>query len=252
MEVKQARAAIKDAKANLAEDQELYAVLNGQPMPEETSNESLLAIKEAKSNMDQAKARLDGTQIIAPFAGTIMQVNIAGGDTVAVGSTDNNVIDATKAIVIDDTSDPYLEVYWNESDWSMVKLGKVVEITFDDLSDQVYSGTITEVDSRLAVSNGSNVVRGEVSLNASYADLSLPIGATATVEAVNQRADNAVFIPIEALHEYSSGEYAVFVLTDGEPAIRTVEVGLKTAEYAQITSGLEAGEVVTTGITKTK
>ena len=72
------------------------------------------------------------------------------------------------------------------------------------------------------------------------------------MEAVSQRAENATYIPIEALHDLGSDKYAVFVLTDGEPKVRMVEVGIRNELYAQITSGLEPGDVVTTGLIKTK
>ncbi len=253
LELEQARQAITDAKATVEESKELYDVLSGAgTMPADTDNASLIGIKQARSAMEKAKARLDGTKIAAPFAGTIMQVNIAGGDTAALNSTETDVVDASNAIVIADTSDPYLEVYWNESDWSLVKVGTAVEITFDDLHDKVFTGKITEVDSQLYNSNGSQVVRGEVSLDSAYSDLNLPVGATASVVVVAQRAENAIYIPVEALHDLGSSEYAVFVITNGEPQVRTVQIGIQTSSYVQVTSGLAAGDVVTTGITKTK
>ncbi len=253
LELEQARQAISDAKAKLQESTELYGVLSGaSSMPDDSSNASLIAIKQARSAMDEARARLEGTKILAPFAATIMQVNVAGGDTAALNSTESDVVDASNAIVVADTSDPYLEVYWNESDWSLVKVGTAVEITFDDLGDRVFTGKITEVDSQLYNSNGSNVVRGEVSLDSSYSDLDLPVGASASVVVVAQRAENAVYVPVEALHDLGSGQYAVFVMASGEPSVRMVEIGIQTSSYVQITSGLQAGDVVTTGITKTK
>lgn len=252
MEIKQARLAIGDAQTRLKEAQEYYNVLTGDPMPEDTTNESLIALKQAKSNLEDAQANLDGTKIVAPFAGTIMQVNASGGDTAAFNSTESGVVNAAQIIVIDDTSKPYLDVYWDESDWSLLKVGTAVEITFDDLPDQVFSGKITEVDSDLYATDSSTAIRGEVSLDSSYADLNLPVGASASVEAVSQRAENAIYVPIEALHDLGTGQYAVFVLTNGEPKVRMVEVGLQTAQYAQITSGLEPGDVVTTGLVKTK
>jgi RND family efflux transporter MFP subunit len=252
MELKQARQAIVDAKAGVKEAEELCAVLNGEPIPDDASNASLIAIEQAKSTMEAAQARLDGAEIVAPFAGTVMQVNIKGGDTVAVNTTESGVVEASNAILIADTSNPYLEVYWGESDWSLVKAGTAVEISFDDLDGQAFSGKITEVDSELSVSNGSSVVAGKVSLDSAYADLDLPVGASASVVVVAQRAENAVYIPAEALHDLGSGQYAVFVMTNGEPRVRTVEIGLETDSYVQVTSGLEAGDVVTTGLTKTK
>ncbi len=252
MEIKQARLAIGDAKTKLKESQELYDVLTGDPMPEDTSNAALIKVKQAKSDLETAQARLDGTKIVAPFAGTVMQVNAAGGDTAEANATDSGTVNASTVVVVADTSHPYLEVYWDESDWNLLKVGNAVEITFDDLPDQVFSGKVTELDSGVYASGSTTAIRGEVSLDSSYADLNLPVGASASVEAISQRAANAIYIPVEALHETSADKYAVFVLVDGKPKVRVVEVGLKSELYAQVTSGLEPGEIVTTGLVKTK
>jgi multidrug efflux pump subunit AcrA (membrane-fusion protein) len=67
------------------------------------------------------------------------------------------------------------------------------------------------------------------------------------VEAIAQRADNAILVPVEALHETEAGSTWVFVLADGQVRLRQVDVGLMSEAYAAITSGLDAGEVVTTG-----
>jgi hypothetical protein len=56
---------------------------------------------------------------------------------------------------------------------------------------------------------------------------------------------------VEALREISDGQYAVFVMVDGQPELRMVEVGLMDYTYAEILSGLEQGDVVTTGIVAT-
>jgi hypothetical protein len=59
-------------------------------------------------------------------------------------------------------------------------------------------------------------------------------------------------VPVEALRDLGEGEYAVFVVVDGEPVLRVVEVGLVDITSAEILSGLEAGEVVSTGNTQTR
>jgi HlyD family secretion protein len=253
LEIQQARLAIGKANTKLREVRELYQVLTGNPMPADTSNASLITLQQAKSNLDEAQASLDGTKIVAPFAGIIMQVNATGGDMAeADPKSGGDSVDATSIIVIDDTTHPFLEVYWDESDWDLLKLGTAVEITFDDLPDQVFTGKITEMDSDLYTTGNSTAIRGDVTLDTAYSDLNLPVGASASVQAVSQRAENAIYIPIEALHNLGSDKYAVFVLSNGEPMVRMVKVGIQNEQYAQITSGLEAGDVVTTGIVKTK
>jgi hypothetical protein len=41
-------------------------------------------------------------------------------------------------------------------------------------------------------------------------------------------------------------------MTDGKPKLTTVTVGLQDDTYAEVTSGLKAGDVVTTGVVETK
>jgi len=73
----------------------------------------------------------------------------------------------------------------------------------------------------------------------------------ASVDVIAAQAKNAILVPVEALHEISTGQYAVFVMKNGTPTLTMVEVGLQDGTFAEIKSGLEAGEVVTTGIVET-
>jgi multidrug efflux pump subunit AcrA (membrane-fusion protein) len=80
----------------------------------------------------------------------------------------------------------------------------------------------------------------------------LPGGLNATVEVIAGRAENALLVPVEALRELGPGQYAVMVMVNGEPRMRQVEVGLMDYAYAEILSGLEQGEQVSTGILETE
>jgi multidrug efflux pump subunit AcrA (membrane-fusion protein) len=72
------------------------------------------------------------------------------------------------------------------------------------------------------------------------------------VDVIGGKAEDAVLIPVEALHEIDGGKYTAFVMENGSPRLRTVEVGLQDITYAEIRSGIEAGEIVTTGIVETQ
>jgi hypothetical protein len=59
-------------------------------------------------------------------------------------------------------------------------------------------------------------------------------------------------IPIEALHE-AGDKYAVFVIVEnGKPVLHVVEIGIQDLLYAEVISGVEAGDTVTTGIVETQ
>jgi len=53
------------------------------------------------------------------------------------------------------------------------------------------------------------------------------------------------------VRDLGDGTYAVFVVENGQPVLRVVTIGITDLTYVEITSGLSAGETVTTGIVET-
>jgi len=74
---------------------------------------------------------------------------------------------------------------------------------------------------------------------------------SASVTVIEGEAQNAVLIPLTALHQNTPGKYLVYVMQNGKPTEQAVEVGLKDLVNAQITSGLQPGDVVSTAPTGT-
>ncbi|MGE5250145.1 MAG: efflux RND transporter periplasmic adaptor subunit, partial [Bacteroidota bacterium] len=242
-EIMAARASLATAKATLQEANYLYDALTGGTVPEDATGSGLTALEQAKLNLQTAQDNLDGTKLVAPIDGTVMSIDTSVGDTVSSGTT---------AITVADLSQPSLDVYLDESDWGNIKAGYEADVTFDILSGKTFTGKVTQVDPGLYTSNGSSAVHAVVQLTGvDMSTFNLPLGTSASVDIIGGRADNAVLVPIEALHQ-AGDQYTVFVLQNGTPKLRVVQVGLQDSLYAQITSGLEAGETVTTGITETK
>ena len=63
---------------------------------------------------------------------------------------------------------------------------------------------------------------------------------------VGGEARGAVLVPVGAIHEIERGHYVVYILQNGQKVERAIEIGLKNDTYAEVKSGLEAGEVVLT------
>jgi len=231
------------AEANLAAAKARYATLKDGADPVE--------IEKAEATLASAKAKLAVAQedqavieLTAPQDSTILSIDSAVGQE----------IDAGPFITLADLSQPLLEIYLDETDLDMVAVGYEADVVFDSLPDDTYVGHVIQVSPSLeTVSNVATVVAVVQLDSDSYAKpLSLPVGSNATVDVIGGRAENAVLVPVEALREISSGEYGVFVMENGEPTLRLVTVGLMDYTYVEITSGLEAGETVTTGEVATK
>jgi HlyD family secretion protein len=186
---------------------------------------------------------LDNATLKAPFAGTIMSISASVGDSVSGGSI----------ITLADLTKSDLTIYMDETDWQNVKVGYTAEATFDALPNDIFTGKVIQVYPALTSVGGTTMIQGLVELDEtpSLGDDPLPLGVSASVDVIAEQAKNVVLVPVEALHELSAGSYTVFVMESGKPVLRTVQVGIMDSTFAEITSGLQAGETVTTGIVET-
>jgi HlyD family secretion protein len=241
-EIAVAQATYDLAKATLEEAKIYLAAISGETIPADASSASLTALENARANVQAAQMELENTKLTAPISGTAMSLDFKVGDFVGGNSA---------IITISDLSQPSLEIFLSESDWGNIKVGYETEVTFDILPDSTFTGKVVRVDPGLYTGNNTPVVQAVVKLDAVGGAFNLPLGSTATVAVIGGRATNAVLIPIEALHK-AGDQYAVFVMTNGELKLRIVKIGIQNSLYAEVISGLQAGDVVSTGLTKTK
>ena len=242
-EIAMARAEYDLVKATIAEAQTYLDALNGAEIPEGATGSNLVTYMRSRHALETAEYNLNATKLVAPFDGTVTAMDMNVGD-LAGGSA---------VITISNLDQPYsLDAYLDAEDWGSVRVGYEVEVTFDILPDQIFSGTVTNVYPTLDTSSfNSALVHITAQLNKAIA-YDLPAGAAASVDVVGGRTENAVLVPVEALHEISDGEYTLFVLKNGLLRLRVVEVGLQDLTKAEIISGLNAGDIVTTGVVETK
>ena len=241
-EVAAARATYELAIETQKETQAYLDMLNGEALPENVPGSSLTSLVEAQMALQTAEENLKATQLISPISGTVTDLTANVGDYVS----------ASSIITVADLNQPYtIDTYFDAEDWSNVQVGYETEIVFDILPDDIFTGKVTLVYPTLDTSSNSSLVHVIVKLNKAV-DFNLPVGASAAVDVISGRAENAVLVPVEALHETSPGQYAVFVMENGRPRLRVIEVGLKDVSFAEVKSGLEPGEVITTGITETQ
>lgn len=204
-------------------------------------NNSQLAQAQALQAVAEADEALKTAY--SAYNGTILSIDASVGESVGTGAI----------ITLADLSRPVLTVYLDETDIGMVEVGYEAEVVFDSLPDSTFSGRVISVDPSLQTVSNIDTIVAQVKLDVdpSSQPFSLPVGSNASVDVIGGRVEDAVLIPVEALRDLGDGEYAVFVMQNGESRLRVVTVGLLDYTTAAITDGLEAGEVVTTGVVET-
>jgi RND family efflux transporter MFP subunit len=235
-----AQAALDLAEAKLVEDQDLVTALTTGVIPDNATGTNLVALKQAQTAVQTAQTNNDNTQIISPINGTVTAVDNTVGDTVGTATV----------ITVADLSKRLLTVYIDESDLSKLALGEEVDATFDAIPNQTFKGKITEIVPALTTVDNVPAVQAQATLDDS-ASSSLYVGLNATVNVINAQANNVLLVPVQALKLLEPGKYAVFIVQNGNLTLQPVEVGLMDQSYAEIKSGLQLGEVVSTGLAVT-
>lgn len=231
-----ARAAYELAQANLEDAQNYLDVLTGVKTTDEAPASSVTSLTEAKLVLATSKADLAATELIAPLSGTITSINLNVGEEMGTSAV----------ITISNLNQPYtLDVYLDETDWDKAKVGFAATVTFDLLPDETYPAKVVQVYPMLDDSSDTSMVHILVQLDEAI-HVDLPAGSTASVDVVGGEALDVVLVPVSALKEVEAGNYVVYLMKNGQPVQQEVELGLQDLLYAEVKSGLEAGDVVVT------
>ncbi|RQW76669.1 MAG: HlyD family efflux transporter periplasmic adaptor subunit, partial [Methanothrix sp.] len=242
-EIASTRAAYTLAKATLQENEYYLAALKGEEIPSDATGSSLTTLEEAKEALKTAEKSLQYATITSPITGMVTSVTIAVGDSVGTDAV----------ITIADNTTPMIEFYLDEEDWDNVAPGYNVEVIFDSLPEKTYTGKVVEVSPALVSENGSTLVKGTAELDnvSQLVKENLMLGLNASIDVIGGRADAATLVSVDALHEVSSGVYGVFVQKNNVLTFTKVDIGIMDTINAEVKSGLNPGDVVSTGLLET-
>jgi multidrug efflux pump subunit AcrA (membrane-fusion protein) len=231
-----AEVALAEAQLTLAEI--AWEQVKDGPDPDELEKAEL-QLANTQAQLAVSERNLSEATILAPFDGTVMAISANVGDIVS-----------GPFITLAELSQPYLEIFLDETDLDTLEIGNEIEVVFDAIPEVTFTGHLIQVDPGLTTTNNVTFARGTAVLDSQEtpSPVKLLVGMNAAVDVIGGRAENVILVPIEALRELSPGEYAVFVIENGEPVLRLVEVGLMDFSFAEINSGLNTGEAVSTGI----
>lgn len=230
------------AQAKIASAQvQLDTLVNG-PAAEELRTAEL-QVELARLALQQAMAQLAATELAAVQDGTVVQINSAVGESVGTGPV----------LTLADLDGALMHFYLEESDLNKVTVGNKARVTFDAYPELIFEGLVTRVDPLLMKVDNVPAVSAWVSLTLPPNAPLLLAGLSGEAEIIAGEAYKTPLVPVQALRELAPGQYAVFLVAEnGDLKLTPVEVGLKDFANAQIISGLNVGDVVSTGTVETE
>jgi len=205
-------------------------------------------IQTALINLDRAKQSLLKTELLAPFDGEIVDVNLHAGDMITQRYSVTGLPIDVYVLKLADTSAVTMIGSVDEIDVGKISKGQTATVTVDALPGRPFEGQVQFISPFGTLQTGIGNYQVEIALNPEAAAY-LTGGMTATAEILaNQRTD-VLLIPNDALHT-KDNENWVYVINEnkvGQLEQRQVQVGLKSRTQTEIISGLNEGEKVLLG-----
>jgi HlyD family secretion protein len=234
----QAQLAVHEAEVSLQAAQEARKDLDLDTGTDATELATAqAAVDKKRLAVSEAETALAGTQLLAPFDGTILETNVAVGDQVTANTTVLTLANLKTTQVVASV---------DETTIRQVSEGQAATIAFDAFPGQSFTGKVLSVPLQGTLQGGVMVYDVPISLTGAE-DLALLVGMTANVDIQVGQVTDALLVPTIALQQ-SNGLYEVLVPNtadpSGDPEAVPVEVGLSDGTYTQITKGLNAGDNV--------
>jgi len=228
-------AAAKAAYQQLEKEVNRFTRLQAQnAVTSQKLEEIKLNFESAEAKYISAKRQLEDTKIKAPVSGFIENDFIEVGQFIGGGSKVCNIIDAGKL---------KLNIAISEQNYRYIQLGQPIDISSSIFPDQKFEGKITYIGKKADAGNKFDV---EVNIINDTKNL-LKAGMFVTASIQQEQNAAGIYIPRKAING-SLKDASVYIVENGEAALREVVTGDIIENQVEIISGIAPGdEVITEG-----
>ena len=226
---------IKTVNAKL--NQKVYASTTLFTLTDTATSASYDALLRSRSEKEETLLELLQIQryggLTAPISGSVYSV-------ADLDAEDEEETEITDIITLSPDVSMSVTISVDESDILSLELGQTADVTVSSVGEEALAGTVTEIDK----TDSSGSYTAVITLD--KVEGMIP-GMTASVEVRIEGVDDAILIPVDALHQTSTGYY-VYTSYDEETEEFGGKVdvipGISNSNYVEIKSGLKEGDTV--------
>ena len=204
-------------------------------------SEELQAAKDAlESAQEEIKTTLkqyEDYQIIANFDGLVTKVEMQVWDSI---SSSNNSSSTEKYIYVETPNLLQVTLDVDQIDIVKISVWMPVQVVLDALSDQTFTGVISEIDTM----SESSSYKASVVFQKHSDDQKVLGGMSASVKVTLEQVTDAIIVPSPAIADNVNGEKIVRLKKWDQRVDQVVEIGISDDANTQILSGLKVGDVI--------
>ncbi len=238
--IKQNELDLEKAKRTLTQLGQEYELLKRKSVSQVA--QAYAKFKDARGDLKFLQDLSAKLTVMAPENGMVIYDRDWNGKKKEKGSQ----IEAWRPIVatLPDLSAMVSKTYVNEVDISRIKQGQKVEIGLDAFPEKQLSGTVTQVANIGEQRPNSDAKVFEVTIKVHEADTTLRPAMTTSNMIITDYVENALIVPLEAVHSQGDSITYVFHKKGFSATRREVALGAKGNDMVVIEEGLEEGDVI--------
>lgn len=229
------RAALTEAEANLKMAESTRAryatLLETRAVAQQEADQAHATWAAQQALVERLQSELEDATIKAPFDG------MAGARAVSMGQF---VSRGTSLTMLVDPDPMKVEFRVPERFLGQIRQGQAVKLRTAAYGDEVFAGEVYFIDPQVEPATRTVLLKAAVP----NPEGRLRQGMFTNVGLVLQVREHAVVIPETALLQQGDLSFVYVVDPDQKAQMRTVKVGTRLAEQAEIVEGLQAGERV--------
>ncbi len=189
----------------------------------------------AEGHMRAAQALLSYSRITSPIDGVVTDRPLYEGDLATANQPLLTVMNTFRLIA---------KAHIAQSEAAVLKVGNPAELKIPGL-DEPIKGRVSLVSP--ALDPGSTTI--EVWVEASKPDPALKPGMTVELSMTAKTVKDAIVVPASAVFKNAEGaDYVLLAGSDEKAHQKTVQLGIRNSDLAQIAGGIDPGDpVITTG-----
>ena len=190
------------------------------------------AVKQAELALQAAQDRARDVQLVAPFAGVVLDVK---------ARVEENVGSLQPVVVLADLGKMQVEVEVEEVDAPTVQAGQSAEIRLDAFPGETHQGTVARVAPAATTERGA--VSYSAVLDLAAHNLALKPGLSATAKIATRTKSGVLLVPTRAVQPVGR-QKMVKVVRGGRTVETEVTTGLTDKQMVEVVDGLREGDLV--------
>lgn len=255
IEREQRETQIARAKLNLEQARRDYEraqqLFNAKLLPGQEFETAKTAYDLAKNSIEQGQKELDltndklrRTRVTAPFDCTVLTRPVSVGQAVSGSGGFNS---GTEVLTIANLNDLVINAHINQADVGRLKVGQEVEVSVEAVPGLKVIGKVERIAPQAAIKNNIKGFPARILLK--DVDKRVKPGMTANISIPVASADEVVAAPLSAVftefnQQTRQVERFAWVKRGEEWFRQPIQIGVSDYFFAEVTSGLEAGDVV--------